>query len=260
MPSWMAGVECGGIVVGNQNPLSDALAQIASRGFQTAVFKPDLSASGRGMYRIQADSNIAKEFQDDVAAVVEPYFDRVVDLSFLWHMPQNQSGDANFLGWTRPEVSKGGRYEGTVLNGPFFDCEPEVRKFLLADKCQKLKTTAQWLEENLIPELKACQFSGDFGVDAFVFRDADSNLRIRPFVELNPRTTMGHVALALEKRIADGARARLRILTQSQYRSERKRFESSKIELTRQGRLKSGVVFLGERSETAKLIPCLAIE
>ena len=258
MPSWMAGAECNGVAVGKQNPLSSALSEIAARGFKTAVFKPDLSSSGRGMHRIETDSNVVKEFQADIAAVVEPHFDRVVDLSFLWHM--SHDGDADFLGWTRPEVSKGGRYEGTVLNGPFFNCDPEVRKFLLAEKCQKLKTTAHWLQEKLIPELKARQFSGNFGVDAFVFRDPDSNLKIRPFVELNPRTTMGHVALALEKRIADGVHARLRILTQSQFENEREKLESKTIELTGQGRLKSGVVFFGQRSETAKLIPCLVIE
>lgn len=258
LPSWMGGAECCGITVGKMNPLSSALSQIASRGFSTAVFKPDLSASGRGMHRIPTDSNQEKEFQSDVEAVVEPHLDRIVDLSFLWHMPKN--GAAKFLGWTRPVVSKGGRYEGTVLGSPFFDCDPEVRKFLLADKCQKLKTTAQWLERKLIPELQTLQFDGNFGVDAFVYRDRNSNLKIRPFVELNPRTTMGHVALALQKRIADGAKARLRILTQSQYRAERESLESKAIELTKQGRWKSGVVWLGERSVDAKLIPCVVIE
>jgi len=258
MPTWMGGEECCGVEVGKQNPLSDGLSQIANRGFSTAVFKPDLSASGRGMCRIQTDSNQEKEFLADVAAIVEPHFERVVDLSFLWHLPRK--GDANFLGWTRPLVSKGGRYEGTILGNPFFDCDPEFRKFLLADKCQKLKTTAQWLEEKLVPELKVLGFEGNFGVDAFVYRDCDSELKIRPFVELNPRTTMGHVALALEKRIANGSKAQLRILTQSQYQVEREMLESKSIQLTQQGRWKSGVVWLGERSDTAKLIPCVTIE
>ena len=258
MPAWMGGAECCGIAVGKQNPLSDALAQIGSRGCETAVFKPDLSASGRGMYRIQTDAEQEKDFETDVEAVVEPYFDRVADLSFLWHM--SFDGDAKFLGWMRPEVSKGGRYEGTVLGSPFFECEPDVRKFLLTDKCEKLKTTAAWLEEKLIPELRARQFHGNFGVDAFVYRDHDSNLRIRPFVELNPRTTMGHVALALQKRIAGDARARLRILTQSQYLAQRDVLESKSIDVSSLNRWNSGVVWLGERSENARLIPCVTIQ
>ena len=258
MPDWMGGEQCCGIAVGKQNPLSNALAQIASRGFETAVFKPDLSASGRGMYRIQTDADQQKDFQSDVEAIVEPYFDRVADLSFLWHM--SLDGEAKFLGWTRPEVSKGGRYEGTVLGNPFFDCDSDVRKFLLTDKCEKLKTTAAWLEEKLVPELIGRQFHGNFGVDAFVYRNHDSNLRIRPFVELNPRTTMGHVALALQKRIAGDARGRLRILTQSQYQAQRDVFESMTLDVSPLNRWKSGVVWFGERNGNAKLIPCVTIE
>lgn len=256
-PAWMGDEECCGIVVGKDVPLSSALKQIAGRGFPTAVFKPDLSASGRGIHRIETDSEKEKEFLSDDAAVVEPYFERVVDFSFLWNF--STDGSAKFLGWSRQIVSAGGRYEGTVLRNPFFDCDPDVRKFLLADKCQKLKTTALWLEEKLLPELKARQFQGHFGVDAFAYRDRDSQLRIRPFVELNPRTTMGHVALALRKKVAKNASARLRLLTQSQYEKERTRLESEQVSFTSQGEWKSGVVWLGERSESAKLIPCVTI-
>ena len=258
LPSWMGGSECCGISVGKSSSLSNALMQIADRGFETAVFKPDLSSSGRGMHRIQTDSNQEKRFDCEAVAVVEPCFERVADLSFLWQLMHND--EAKFLGWTRPIVSKGGRYEGTLLGNPFFDCNAEVRQFLLAEKCQKLKATATWLEERLLPELRSRNFRGNFGVDAFVYRDRDSKLKIRPFVELNPRTTMGHVGLALEKRVVPGTSARLRILTQSQYRAQRNELESRSVKLTNRNRWSSGVVWFGERSNDAMLIPCVTIQ
>ncbi|QEG23972.1 DUF455 family protein [Mariniblastus fucicola] len=258
-PSWMAGVECSGIPVGNQYSLDEALSQIASRGFDVAIYKHDLGSSGRGMHRIATRKPAPqKQFRSDIEAIVEPWLERVVDLSFLWHV--DQAGELKFLGWTRPLVSKGGRYEGTKLGSPFYDCDPEVRKFLLSEKCLKLKLTQQWLERNLLPELTSRQFRGNFGVDAFVFRNRESSLKIRPFVELNPRTTMGHVALAIEKRTADGAKGMFRVLTQSQYRSQKDRLESLAIEFDSHGRWKSGVVWFGERSDSAKLIPCVIIE
>jgi len=255
--TWMGGSECVGVTVGKDNKLSDALAELATRGVSTACYKPDLSASGRGMHRIEtegANSNPAKQTEP---AVLEPFLDRVVDVSFLWNIPVN--GQPRFLGWTRPLISKGGRYEGTVLGRPFFDCDIEVRKFVLNDRCSKLRETAKWLESRLLQPLSDAGLVGNFGVDAFVYRDAEQQLKMRPFVELNPRTTMGHVSLALEKRIASGVRAEFRILTRSQFLQQRDYLESLKLECDHDGRWRSGVVWLGRRSDDARLVPCVVV-
>jgi uncharacterized ferritin-like protein (DUF455 family) len=258
MPPWMGGSECAGIKVQKQATLSKALAELNRRGVETAVYKRDLSASGRGMHRIEtADHRVSSLHKETSLAIVEPWQDRVVDLSFLWHVAVD--GTPKFLGWTRPYVSKGGRYEGTALGSPFFDCEPEIRQFLLEDRCHKLHETVKWLEKHLLPELLAADFRGNFGVDAFVYRNAESGLKIRPFVELNPRTTMGHVALALEKRVASGVRAKFRILTRSEFDVERAALESIPFEKAKDRRWTSGVVWLNERGSNAKLIPCVVV-
>ena len=258
IPPWMGGSQCVGIKVKQQATLSRALVTLADRGVSTAVYKPNLSASGRGMHRIEtAQHQISSIEKETKSAIVEPWLNRVVDLSFLWNI--STDGVPTFLGWTRPVVSKGGRYEGTVLGSPFFDCDVDIRQFLLGNRCQKLHETARWLEENLLPELRAVGFQGNVGVDAFVYRDAESALKIRPFVELNPRTTMGHVALAIEKRIASGVRAEFRILTRSQFDKERQTLEAIPLELSRDGRWTSGVVWLSERCDDAKLIPCVVV-
>ena len=257
LPPWMGASECVGIAVGQDRQLSDALAQLAGQRVSTACYKPDLSASGRGMYRIETGQANFKQAKQTEPAVVEPFLDRIVDVSFLWNI--STQGKPRFLGWTRPLISQGGRYEGTVLGRPFFDCDVEVRKFLLGDRCGKLRETAQWLESRLLPELNDAGLVGNFGVDAFVYRDADRQLKMRPFVELNPRTTMGHVALALEKRIANGVKAEFRILTQSQYLQQRDRLESLQLDCDDDGRWRSGVVWLGQRSDVARLIPCVVV-
>jgi hypothetical protein len=256
-PEWMSGSDCVGIEVGRQNSLVDALTEIRSRGFQTAVFKPDLSASGKGMHRIETDSTNEKSFEKDIEAVVEPWLDRLVDLSFLWHCERD--GQFDFLGWTRAEVSKGGRYQATVLGNPFVDCDADVRQFLLENKHQRLKETATWLESHLLPELTKSGFRGNFGVDAFVYRDAESGLKMRPFVELNPRMTMGHVAIALKKRIANGVKARFRILTRTQFESQFGKQMFSVPKMNRTGRIERGIIWFGEVAEGSKLVPCLVV-
>ena len=257
LPSWMGGSDCCGISVGPQKSLSVAVAEMKNRGVTTVCYKPDLSASGRGMHRIETGQPNHSQNREVDAAVIEPYLDRVVDVSFLWNI--SPAGESRFLGWTRPLISKGGRYEGTALGQPFFHCDTEVRKFLLADRCQKLRETVAWLESSLIADLVEEDFVGNLGVDAFVYRDGQQNLKLRPFVELNPRTTMGHVAIALEKRIASGVRAEFRILTQSQYQKRQQQLDRQTLQQAPDGRWRSGVVWLGERRSDARLIPCVIV-
>jgi hypothetical protein len=66
--------------------------------------------------------------------------------------------------------------------------------------------------------MRAAGFSGPAGVDAFVYRDANNDLRLKPIVEVNPRFTMGHVALRLTRRVAHGRGAMFRILNRGDLR------------------------------------------
>ena len=52
----------------------------------------------------------------------------------------------------------------------------------------------------------------NLGVDAFVYRDLSGNVRLRPLVEINPRTTMGRVTLDLRRLVDPSKTSRLRIL------------------------------------------------
>jgi hypothetical protein len=64
------------------------------------------------------------------------------------------------------------------------------------------------LIERLIPfvgeKLATQGFTGPFGVDCFIFEDTAGRLKIHPMIEINPRHTMGRVALSISKRMAPG--------------------------------------------------------
>ena len=43
--------------------------------------------------------------------------------------------------------------------------------------------------------------TGPAGIDALVYRDSNGEFRLKPIVEVNPRYTMGHIALKLSRRL-----------------------------------------------------------
>jgi hypothetical protein len=61
---------------------------------------------------------------------------------------------------------------------------------------------------------------GPVGVDAFVYRDAAGQVRLKPVVEINPRYTMGRVMLELMQRVAPGAGGEFRLVNAAALRAE----------------------------------------
>ena len=190
--------------------------------------------------------------------VIEPELDRLIDLSFLWHQSRDRQ-PPNYLGWTRPLVTAGRRYAGTRLGSVLTNCDERLKRFLLADRCANLQTVADWLQPRIARELAARNFAGYFGVDALVCQDEHGELKIKPLVELNPRMTMGHVALSLEKRLAAGAEAEFRIFTKAEWERAHDDLTALPFAKTRNGLWKSGVVWLGEVDDDTSLIPALLV-
>ena len=77
-----------------------------------------------------------------------------------------------------------------------------MRRFLYGDgrDSRRLRHLYEELAGQMEPGLAAAGFSGPLGVDALVFRDG-GGLRLKPVIEVNPRMTMGRVALQLARRV-----------------------------------------------------------
>ena len=286
-PDWFCNFDCVGIEIFEPADVRKALDEINSRGYEKAVFKLDLSASGRGQRYFKTGSkldetdegwlhSIFKDSKDRNAdspiAVVEPELERVVDLSFLWDVnfendeaadeapeDSNDNGLTKYLGWTRALVTAGRKYTGTRLSMPFNDCEPEVRQFLLADKAARLEAISNWLAPRLAAELSSRNFTGCFGVDTFVFRGRDGELLVKPVVEFNPRMTMGHVALELQKKVAPGVVSEFRILAKHLWGQLPDSIKQAPLTTSKDGRWSSGIIRLSEVNEKTKLVPFVLI-
>ena len=236
----------------------DALSQFAATGVTTVLFKADLATSGRHQRRLSTTGLpdrdrrwLAGQWKRGHTAVLEPELDRILDISFLWDL----SGIPKpFLGWTRPQVTTGRRYSGTRLQRPFGDCSAELKRFLLADNCDKLNATTAWLERHVIATLRKQGFRHLCGVDALVHRVPSGDLKIHPCVEVNPRCTMGHVALALRKNIAASAQAEFCIYTRGEWEHIVKEHGIQRLETTSTGQWQRGLVPLTEVNEQTKLV------
>ena len=257
----LCGSEVVGEVINSVEQFDVARVDFENRGFEHLVLKPDLSASGRGQRRFATGGGLSDRelgelkvlFELHGQVVIEPELDRVMDFSILF------DGQGDLLDWSQQLVGPGRKYLGSVLDKSLFGCAGDVKRFFLADKAQKVKQVSAWLDQRLRRSGVGSQLSGPFGIDAMVYRDVTGQLKIKPLVELNPRTTMGHVSLSLSKRLASGAMGQFRIFTVKQWRELGPAVCSLPLVCTHEGHWKSGVIPLGDVDKAAKLIPVVLV-
>lgn len=277
VPAYFADARSVGHVVENEADSIAALEAVRKSGYDTAIVKEDLSASGRNQIRILCKLPLADRERNWIRTriarrkrlVIEPELNRVADLSFLWRL-DGETNSSTFLGWTRPIISTGRRYSGTKFGNVFGDCSPELKRFLLADRAEKIHSAVQWLEPRLTEALKQRKFAGYFGVDALVCktqcspdvqiaRSPNRVYQMKPLVELNPRMTMGHIALKLSKKVATGVESEFRILDRPQWTAAEQGLAAIEIETARDDRLRAGVIRFSQPDKNSKLFPVMLV-
>lgn len=184
--------------------LEQALGRLTGRPL---VLKAPHASSGREQRRLlgpptEGDRAWASRRLAVGPLRVEPWLSRVVDLGFLARAGRG-------VGVHRFLADRRGAFAGVLLGSPTADLPASVGRFLTADGGDPAwlgRAADALLEELFEPAL------GAFGVDAFVYRD-ETGLRLHPFVELNPRFTVGHAARRLRERVAPGVSGVWALLT-----------------------------------------------
>lgn len=177
-------------------------ARSAAAG-RSVVVKAPWSSSGRGRIRPRGALTdpergwLRRTLELQGAVVVEPWLDRVVDLSL--HATVTDDG-VRIDGLVRFVVDERGAFRGALLGRHTADLPTDVRRFLNADGADP-----QWVRATLETALHraladAPDHRGPVSIDAFVHRTPDG-LRLRPLVEVNPRHTFGRVALGVQRRL-----------------------------------------------------------
>lgn len=171
---------------------------------QLVIVKAPWSTSGNGVRRIlkaeELDSALGGWIQNIIreqgSVVLEPLLHKVHDLSI-----QIEIGDDSIQIFEARKFLTGNQFEyrGTLL-GPLRDSFDSFSLRLLQEELPSWKAMAR----DLGTKLREAGYQGPVGIDAMIYRDSGEKLKLKPIVEINPRWTMGRVALELEKQILPG--------------------------------------------------------
>jgi len=257
---------CGPIDVGRvETSVTGAIAAIAALRSERldAVIKAPFGTSGRAAKRVLGDAVaptrgearwLEKVIAEQGAVVVEPWRDRTHDLSVLLDV---SDAGARLLGATRFATDGRGQYLGTVVAAG--GEAPVDRRWAPA----LARAT-----DAVGAALHTAGHRGRAGFDAMIFVDEAGRPRLKPLLEVNPRTTMGHVALALSDRVAPGCHACWRLFGRRDVRVAGAAGFSGLVDLLAaeipferapDGRLRSGVLATNDPARAEVVVGALMV-
>lgn len=198
-----------GVVAASVESVDRAVRDFLAAGRRPVAVKADFKTAGRGTDRLREPPTRRdlERFDRLLAAhgalVVEPWLDRVLDLST--QMTVTPSG-VRVDGVVRFETDGRGAFLGAWASPSHRGLAPELARFVAGDReVGPIGAVLRAFAEPAARSAAALGFAGPVAVDALIHRDRDGGLALRPLVELNPRLTMGRIALELGRRIARDA-------------------------------------------------------
>jgi len=170
------------------------------------IFKAPYASAGRGQRNFLPREGWVDSLKHWVentilkqgAIVVEPLLKRELDFSAQYERAKD--GKVKLLGMTRVINDKAGRFLGSFVHPKWASgLDENLTAWLFRDQ-QVMQLYKYDLPERLEEWFKKFDYYGAFGIDAFVYRDKAGDFGLRKVVEINPRITMGRVALELHKK------------------------------------------------------------
>jgi hypothetical protein len=197
----------------------EIVQDIRGRGHHHVVVKQAHGLAGHNAIRLWEPEILesqkrwmARALKDGRQLVVEPWLERLEDFSLQLEMGVDSPEVCGFTGlvndlrgqfqanWAAPDF--GSRIPGPVV--------AHFRNVL--DFSSRLQKWYRNILTALGNGLKAAGYVGPVGIDAFVFRDASGQAKVKPIVEINPRHTMGRLTLELMNHAAPGCWGMFRLL------------------------------------------------
>ena len=267
--------ETWGTVAGEVGEVEAALAALAQQGQGRACLKAPFGMAGRGMIQVRTGGLGERDLvwlgavlAEQGQVVVEAWLERVADFSCQYELVPGER--PRLKGQVRLHNDAGGRFLAC-------ECGPSFARLLPPEAARCLQESgAEELFGELVPrvlgELPGLgRLHGSLGIDAFVYRDAAGGIRLRPLVEINPRTTMGRVALDLRRWVDPAQRYRFRVqhrravlaagfASLADYARQLRERDPVRMAETSSGRrLRSGSVVLNDAATAEAFVAILAV-
>lgn len=201
-----------GVLCASVDAVLELHQRVSSESQRPIVVKVPYSAAGQGTIRLRVGEEpsasqlgwLAKMIKHYGQVMVEPWYERTIDVSFQFNIQDK----AELLGPTRFYTDQRGQYGGHWLGPLFKDIDQEDQKRLYRPRSQgeSLMSIAERGARHAAAWLHQQGFRGLCGVDAFFYQDPlqPDAWRAQVIGEINPRHTMGHVTLSLQRLIHKG--------------------------------------------------------
>ena len=160
--------------------------------------KAPLSASGQHRIRLDhaaTDAWLSKHLKTG-PVICEPWYDKIIDVSLQLDIDEKGSRS---LGISRFWTTLNGTYRGAVLGPWSSGVEPSVLRSLHGGgRGSQINELLTQVSDDVGTRLHERGIRGAVGVDCMVIRE-DQEIRVLPILEINPRLTMGRIALELHR-------------------------------------------------------------
>jgi uncharacterized ferritin-like protein (DUF455 family) len=224
---WLCAENEIGVAVNSLEAALAAIAKIRSRGHHQIVVKESLGVAGGNALRLFEPEILETQkrwlhniFTHGREVVVEPWLERLADFSVQLEMTGR---GLKLCGFTGLQCDARGQFVANFA-GPHFHKRIPAKIISLfqaqADVSGRLLEFYGEIFSSLEIELRAVDFSGPIGIDAFVYRDAAGAVKLKPVVEINPRFTMGRVLVELMRQAGQNCFGRFRLVNAAQLRAE----------------------------------------
>ncbi|MCB9745083.1 MAG: DUF455 family protein [Alphaproteobacteria bacterium] len=234
----------------------------------TWVVKQPFSTAGRGARRL-TEALSPKDLAWLEAGLarfgglrMEPWLPRVVDLSV--HLSVTEEG-ARVDGVTRFFTTAGGRYTGSVVGPWRTGLEPALHRFLSGSGQDRrwFPREVSRLAEQVGAFAGGLGYLGPISVDAMICARG-GGFALHPLLELNPRITMGRVALRLREHLAPRRIGLFVVASPAERRAAgardfcelASRWAAPEVA---EGRFAGGVLPLGDPARAEALLPAFVV-
>ena len=208
-----------GVAVDTLDDALPAIATIRQRGHHRVVVKQAFGLAGHNALRLWEPELLdtqrrwlEKSLHGGRQVVIEPWLERLVDFSVQLEMGTD---GLQLVGYTGLQTDVKGQFLANTAAPQHARSLPAAVLDCYRDRPGAPALLHQFfagLTARLAAELKVAGHFGPVGIDAFVYRDAAGQARLKPVVEINPRYTMGRLTLELMKRVAPGAHGSFRLV------------------------------------------------
>ncbi|NOS71963.1 MAG: DUF455 family protein [Verrucomicrobia bacterium] len=220
--------ECeAGVAVDSVQAALATIAAIRTRGHHRIVVKEAVGVAGSNAIRLFEPEILeshrrwmANALRNGRQLVVEPWLERLADFSIQIEM---SADGLKLCGYTGLINDAKGQFQGNYAESHHHTRIPGgiVKFFPKVTNISRLMLDLYANVFSLLEaELRRLDYLGPLGIDAFVYRDAHGEPRLKPIVEINPRYTMGRVMVELMRQAFQGSTGSFRLINKAALRAE----------------------------------------